>query len=389
MIERSVYFPGLNGIRFLAAYMVLVDHMEQLKEVFGLRSLWSHRHSVRLGSHGVTIFFVLSGFLITYLLLHEKGMTERVSLKDFYMRRVLRIWPLYFLLTFLAFFCIPHFSALAIPGQSEALGQRFWLKFAMFVCFLPNLAFAVFPGVPYANVLWSVGVEEQFYLVWPLIVGYVRRLVPVLIGIVLAFLLVRTALRLALRFAEVEDARASLKVLVTLVERTRIGCMAIGGFGACLVFFQKERLLAAIYSPGAQGLAAAVLAFSLLEPVRIPGYGLVESEVFSAAVCILILNVSCNPRSWLKLENRPLRFLGKISYGVYCFHLLAVVCVIKCLPPPSDQFPSQVLWNLAAYALATLLTLVMASISFYAWERPFLRQKARFTHFASGEDARL
>ncbi|GHT66178.1 hypothetical protein AGMMS50239_27220 [Bacteroidia bacterium] len=93
MIEQDkIYFPNLNGLRFIAALMVIVCHLEQFLFIFGYANHWS---SVSiLGTLGVQLFFVLSGFLITYLLLSEENKTKTISIKDFYIRRILRIWPL-------------------------------------------------------------------------------------------------------------------------------------------------------------------------------------------------------------------------------------------------------------------------------------------------------
>ena len=98
----KVYLPGLNGVRFIAASMVMVSHIEQGKSTVGLANWFSEEHPlIYRGELGVTLFFVLSGFLISYLLLTEFKTTQTISIRNFYIRRVLRIWPLYFLIVFL------------------------------------------------------------------------------------------------------------------------------------------------------------------------------------------------------------------------------------------------------------------------------------------------
>src|SRR5574337_816257 len=96
----SVYFPGFNGVRFFAAILVLVDHTELFRSYIGFDTFWADNFSSHLGALGVTIFFVLSGFLITYLLLCERKEFNTINIRDFYLRRILRIWPLYYLILF-------------------------------------------------------------------------------------------------------------------------------------------------------------------------------------------------------------------------------------------------------------------------------------------------
>ena len=91
---KKIYFPNLNGLRFIAAFMVIVHHVEQFKSLFGLENVFHESPFISIvGKLGVVLFFVLSGFLITYLLLVEEEVTGTISIKSFYIRRFLRIWP--------------------------------------------------------------------------------------------------------------------------------------------------------------------------------------------------------------------------------------------------------------------------------------------------------
>ena len=107
--NSNIYFTGLNGLRFLAAMAVVITHIELIKGQMFCENLWSTNKLIfELGGLGVIFFFVLSGFLITYLLLEEKKVSGTVSVKKFYARRILRIWPLYYLIIVLGFFILPH-----------------------------------------------------------------------------------------------------------------------------------------------------------------------------------------------------------------------------------------------------------------------------------------
>ena len=148
---KKIYFPNLNGLRFFAALSVMVYHF------FGINVLNGH--------FGVILFFVLSGFLITYLLLEELKNTDTISIKKFYVRRILRIWPLYFFILLLSTVLI-FFETGIDNSYSQALPY--------YLFFIPNLAFVMNIGIKYAVVLWSVGAEEQFYLVWPWIIRKIK-----------------------------------------------------------------------------------------------------------------------------------------------------------------------------------------------------------------------
>src|ERR1041385_5542478 len=149
--QAKVFFPGLNGLRFFEASAVIITHVELLKKGIGLPSLWDEKaHPVifNLGGLGVYFFFVLSGFLITYLLLAEKEKEGKISVRNFYMRRIFRIWPVYYLLVFLTFFVFPHIPILHVDWFQRFFYDHFWLKCFMFVFMLPNLAQA-FSLIPY------------------------------------------------------------------------------------------------------------------------------------------------------------------------------------------------------------------------------------------------
>jgi peptidoglycan/LPS O-acetylase OafA/YrhL len=111
-MKEKIYFPGLNGLRFLAAIAVIVVHIEQFKQLFGLtdgttQSQFFLAPLLPTGIESVILFYVLSGFLITYLLLSESQKTGQIAVRRFYLRRILRIWPLYYLRVFVGFVVIP------------------------------------------------------------------------------------------------------------------------------------------------------------------------------------------------------------------------------------------------------------------------------------------
>jgi len=173
---KKIYFPSLNGLRFIAALLVIFHHIEQIKFYFKMENLWVTSPFIGvIGKLGVVLFFVLSGFLITYLLLAEEHSFKTINVKNFYFRRMLRIWPLYFLIVALAFFILPNIPMFTIPGfEKHVIYHDLFYKLFLYAIIFPNLAMT-FGIVSYVSHAWSIGPEEQFYLIWPFIVRRVRK----------------------------------------------------------------------------------------------------------------------------------------------------------------------------------------------------------------------
>ena len=150
------YFKGLNGIRAVAAVGVMISHSLQEMHNFGFKRM----SALQFGGIGVTIFFTLSGFLITYLLLKEIENYKTIDIRKFYLRRVLRIWPLYFFYVLLVFVCSRYLFLSPLDN---------WKYIYLYVLFFSNLAFNfnVYPN--FMGHLWSIAIEEQFYAFWPFV----------------------------------------------------------------------------------------------------------------------------------------------------------------------------------------------------------------------------
>jgi peptidoglycan/LPS O-acetylase OafA/YrhL len=368
---KKLHFPGLNGLRFIAAVLVIIDHTELFKSYLGMPTLWANSYSAYLGAFGVSIFFVLSGFLITYLLLEEQKVGS-IQIKHFYLRRILRIWPLYYLLVLLGFFVAPHLDFLQVPNYSTEMGESLE-RLLLFTGLAANVAFVYFPTVAFANILWSVAVEEQFYLLWPHVIKIKQKLLWIMLFLLVGYL----ALKL---YAGNLDRQLEL-----LVIRTRFSAMILGGIGAYLVF-TKHALISYLYSRITQVLLFLVFGLLLLDKVDFKSLELFQDEFLSLVVCGLILNIATNPNSILKLEYPLLNYFGKISYGLYVYHLFAVVIVLKLMPvvlPLQDWSP----WISypVSLGLILLLTTGISHLSYKYFESYFLRKKVKFSTVVSGD----
>ena len=189
--NSKVYFENLNTIRFIAASLVIIHHIEQFKNIFHIPNIWDDKTILIIGNLGVILFFVLSGFLISFLLFKEKEVTNTICIKNFYMRRILRIWPLYFLIVLSAFFIFPFINFFSLPGLgSNVVLNNLGYKLLLFVFFLPNANF--FGLIPYASQTWSIGAEEQFYLIWPVLNKKINRKWLLMISVIFIYLFIKT-----------------------------------------------------------------------------------------------------------------------------------------------------------------------------------------------------
>lgn len=404
MSTARVYFPGLNGLRFFAAAAVIFTHIELVKKFLKFGSHWldldrisyatpieaiSRREISWLtpfisnaGPLGVIFFFVLSGFLITYLLFVESDTTGKISVGKFYMRRILRIWPLYFVMVILGFFVLPHFDFFYIPAQDVNFKKYFWENLVLFLLFLPNLAFSIYQtAVPNIGQLWSIGVEEQFYLIWPWVIkkakSFVRVILMFTIGIIVLKFLV-----LMLSRAYPSDLMLVLKKFFAM---SKLECMSIGAIGAYLLYYKREKALSIIYHPLI--FAASILIVPvgiLIVPMTIQ-----DGIHILYAMCslVLILNVATNPNSFIRLENKVFDFLGKISYGIYMYHMLVAAFVMHFVKDVLHfNYDLGPIESIIVYLSVLLITIFVSTISYYFIELPFIRRKKKVSTVISGDN---
>ena len=350
---RSFYVPQLDALRFLAFLMVFATHaLPHGAESYGplgpLPAL-----IVRSGAFGVDLFFVLSSYLITTLLLREIAQTGRLHIKAFYMRRVLRIWPLFFGFILLASILTPALS----------LEETNWAFIAGLLAFAGNLVLAITATGPHVlGPLWSLCLEEQFYLVWPPLVK--RITVMGLRKIALGMLLVAIACRVI--FAELQLPDISLWTFTL----TRMDGIAAGILLATAPPLRINAWLGVLL--GLAGIVAAEgmnMAFGALN-------GAVLGYTLAAGAGALVVG------SAMRLPTPPgfLIYLGRISFGLYVFHALFIRIGLIYLP--SDILAVQ----LGRVILAFAATIAAAAISYEFYEKPFLKWKRAFEVVPSRPD---
>ena len=223
------FFKGLNSLRFIAAFLVVMHHTETIRKKNGLPNLeWLSLF--KNGNNAVLFFFVLSGFLITYLLLKENRTTNTISIKTFYLKRVLRIWPLYFLLVIIGTILLPFFfDIFYIPYNMPYTFGNSWYYFLFFV---PGLVYYFF-GTHFLEPLWSIGVEEVFYLIWAPLFKLSKQHV---LRLLLSVLFIKLILNFLFTFV------FENKFLAFIIEQHTFEAMAVGGLGAYYIFNYKKNL---------------------------------------------------------------------------------------------------------------------------------------------------
>ncbi len=389
----KIYFGGLNGLRFFAATAVIFHHIEQYKlwatangaayaSVFTGHGLISTIIQA-LGHKAVSFFFVLSGFLITYLLLAETAKTGTVALKKFYVRRILRIWPVYYLVILVAFFVVPHFFDIGGNGQ-HLLHNHFWLWFALSFLMLPNLVRYNSVEIVGGSQTWSVGVEEQFYLIWPWLVRTFRKhFVRMLLILIVGKLFVSVGMGMLAQTLPPGKLQLICNKFVLYWNLFKIEQMAVGALGAFYLYHQKPRALAFFYHRMTNWVNAALFLSLFVVEYNFQGSTLFEALIF----LLVIINVSTNPECPVKLRHPLFNALGNYSYGIYMYHTIVIAMLFTALSG-SALTTNPTAFNIVMYVGATLLTIFISWLSYTYFENWFLRLKERFMVVKSGSSGK-
>jgi len=378
--ENKRFYPALDGLRALAILMVFYQHYLAVHPVLN----W--------GWTGVDFFFVLSGFLITGILYDTRNTVHRF--RNFYVRRTLRIFPLYYGVLLVALLLNPIFHWVWHPAWF--LWPFYLGNYARFIWlsdflkdtktlehFRSSIPFHT-PFFLYVGHFWSLCVEEQFYLVWPLIVFFVNdrvRLRNFCIAVCVFSLAARVA---CLYFVPQPYLQAEMLYRLTPL---RADALLLGGLLALMLRGPEVRWLSRILRPTLYIFIAGFFIFETMYRLFVhhvyypnaaaPGLstiGLTLIDLFAGVIVLL----SLEPSSFLYrvFTLKPLRRLGQMSYGFYVFHDIPHVAYIMLVsrlfgPLRQDRY--------VVALIALVGTLILSYLSFRYFEAPFLRLKDRFT----------
>ncbi len=379
--KEKIHFPNLDGLRFLGSMVILLLHIEGTKVNHGNEAVGWISYFELWGNIDVSLFFVLSGFLITFLLLKEKQDTGFISLKDFYIRRILKIWPLYYFIMIVAFFILPHFGHAFYGDYTKGLNNHFWRSLLSYILFIPPLLFAG-SGFPESiGPTWTVRVEEAFYLFWPMIVRKSNRFLRTCYIIIISVIAVRAAM---LMLTYIYKDNYYYFIRFNLISKTlfdyRFSCMALGGIAAYLFVNNNQSILQFLYRKNIQWLVYGITLFLLVMRIEIP---LVNQEFYSTLFAYLVLNLATNPQSVIKLKYKWMAYLGSLSYGLYLYHPIMRILSMEAVKYLYNRDIAGWQMELVYFSMAIASTILISMLSYKLLERPFLNLKKKFSFIYS------
>ena len=355
------YYPALDGLRGVAILLVVFLHNFDFMNYFFF------------GWLGVDLFFVLSGFLITDILLNT--VNDKNFLRNFYMRRVLRIFPLFYLTLIICLLILPSIKSLSLDFHYYTENQ-FWLW-----TYLQNwlYAFKEPQGDKILLHTWSLAVEEQFYLVWPATILLIRK-PKILLIISITVLLAVGFTRYAIWTFKIEDLAYASLYTFTRIDGICIGCMLALIMRINADFLKKYTVAIVLL------MALINFGFYFLNNRNadtLPYLALVGYTTFAILFGILVYEAVIGESKIIQLifNNRILKFFGKISYGLYVYHWPVYVLLF----PFFKHFiiiNTNIAYRMAELGsgiIVTAISVIVSVISYRYFEKPFLKLKSRYS----------
>jgi peptidoglycan/LPS O-acetylase OafA/YrhL len=367
-VAAADHFASLDGLRGIAILAVIGFHAELLADATGFGRIVEL--ALDSGWIGVQLFFVLSGFLITRILLRTQSSPQYYT--SFFARRMLRIFPLYYAALFVLFVVWP-----VLGSQPQALRdeQPVWLWL-----YLSNWSEPLHLGGHSVSHFWSLAVEEQFYLVWPFLIH--RRTPMQVLRLCAGLTLASIAVRAGMAWASAD------RLAIYMFTFCRMDALALGAAAAAAL--QLPALRARLAASGRHLLiGAAVLSLLWLWLTHGPARKLLLDltlglTALALSFALLVLAAACgeatSPALWLRaLSARWLRLVGKYSYAMYVIHKPLHDYAFKPLLTSMGMRHVNNVPLALLYAVALMVVAFgLAWISFHVIENPFLRLKARF-----------
>ncbi|ATB30033.1 acyltransferase family protein [Melittangium boletus] len=339
---RTKTFGALDGLRALAILAVVLYHVLEAREGLVGRFYLS-----------VSLFFAISGFLITTLLLRERDTTGTISLKGFYARRSLRIFPLYYAV------CALYIVLVFFLEHDVAVRGAFFDNVRYYLTYTSNWFIKLDEGRIIFYFAWSMATEEQFYLMWPFVVRYFKGTWgPVVFMSGLLALGLFAGWGVSSGF--LDTRHLWVRILSSISISICMGCLS-----AYLTHFERPfvwtwKVLGQVWS--APVLVALVTAAVWNHDTPL--------WLSSLLLTLMVVAMCIRPHHVFAplVDHKWLRYMGSITYGIYLLHMISLNIVRRVVPH-----------NLALYYVLTIaLSMVLATISFRYFEKPFLKLKNRF-----------
>lgn len=370
------YFPQLDGLRFIAFFLVFIHHFPTGSGHFapGTIPFFITQKANLYGWIGVDIFLCLSSFLLTSLLIMEHQNTGSISIKQFFIRRALRIWPLYYLIILLGFVIFPCLKFLSPAFHTAGHGLLVKQHLFPYSLFMGNFSYAYFTNSLTAPIgaLWTVSLEEQFYVLWPILLFILLPRDKKWFFITLVSI---TVFSLVVRLYILRNSIPYPTVWVFTL--ARLDPFALGAILSYVYLNPK-------FKP--RPFIALCLAVILFKLVICCSTGIGAKNTFwqllavDLAGCLLIYSALYSSRLGKILSIKSLRWLGKISFGLYMFHMIVIAAIVQHVIPYYKQLfeSSLFIWALTFVAVL-FITILCATLSYYGFEKHFLKLKHRYT----------
>ncbi|MBN8696192.1 MAG: acyltransferase [Bacteroidetes bacterium] len=374
---KKIFFPNLDGLRFVAFFLVFVNHAVNnlgYKSTNPKVELFRYKYLLN-GDLGVSFFFVLSGFLITYLLLTEKEQFAKISIRNFYIRRALRIIPLYYLIILLSLYLVPWIvqgESIPLKASTQKLDPLFYYLFAGNFDFFYNGISNVVIGV-----LWSVSVEEQFYLLAPFIVAFLpsKHLWKFFVFVIISALCYRLFL---------SGGKG------VLIKFHTLSCMADLAMGALIAILFKNETFLNKFKGMSRKYIVLIYAVGMTLFLFRFNIGMIDTGkiifqsfipfLFTLFFAFIIAEQNFAERSFYKIGRwKWLSFLGRYTYGMYCYHMiLFAVCMTIASKIGVDVLHPDKYYLIIMSFSILILTIIASILSYHFIEEKFLRLKDRF-----------
>jgi peptidoglycan/LPS O-acetylase OafA/YrhL len=347
--EKKV-FGGLDGLRFISISAVVWHH--------SVGNYFTNIRAAGYGFLGVDLFFVISGFLIVTLLLRERELKGAISLRNFYVRRTLRIFPLYYF----AIISLALFYLLIKKGSPR--GEEFINDLPIYLLYLGNI-FSVQLGI-----VWSLASEEQFYLVWPFLEKYFQKSIFIILAVALAINQFINFQRNNIADWTGITQLQTLSIMQATFTPILLGVLLAHLFHHGETFNRVEKMFAHKYAAVAWLLILVGTVYLL--PTDVSGFPrLVVQLIMMLLVGSVVVNEENHLMPYLKFP--VFARIGAISYGIYLFHIHAISAAEKLLKVFLVE------QRLVVFVFAFVISIGMAEFSFRFLEAPFLRLKGRFS----------
>lgn len=351
--QQTKRFQGLDGVRTIAIIAVILHHASN-GHAFGVLSR---------GFLGVDLFFILSGFLITTLLLREKNKNGRISLKQFWFRRFLRLMPAYYGL--LASVSIAFLLLKPNSADTKTLIDGL----PIYALYLSNW---FSPGALNMGPLWSLATEEQFYFVWPVLEAFLTPIVLIIVWV--GFFLINQLVNFGVLDQSILNIIGVTPGEHPEIMNTTFTPILLGVALAHILFRpQAYATLARVLKFKASPLIFAV---GLIFSIGFPGQDISGAHrlIIHVMMMLWIASILVKPESKVTkiLSIKPIVFIGMISYGMYLYHMWCMHIARVVLEKLSLNS------SLSLFVLTTVITICVATVSYYGFELKFLNLRDRF-----------